>query len=92
MNEFEEKVFVVNSEGEIDATDPKPKPRTLRIGNIIRSLDGTHLTPDQIVGSDYFTEPGGRIINTRTGEVVTHGDGTKKTNTQPVHDYGERNK
>lgn len=88
--------FTVDSTGEAEfqtSNASEPHHPIMRIGNnIVAPLGGEPLNAEQIGDAKYFVEPGGRIIDTETGEVVTHGDGSRTVHIQPIHDYEERNK
>jgi hypothetical protein len=92
---YENPRFLVDSSGEtteqeLHEANPQRSP-TLRIGNdIVVGPGGATPTPEQIGGSRYFVEAGGRIIDTQTGEAVTHGDGTNSINIGKIREQEDK--
>jgi hypothetical protein len=84
--------FIVDSTGEAEFQEIKlpDNPTALRIGNTAIPLGDQPLSVDQIGDSKYFAEPGGRLIDTETGETITHGDGTNKVSLGDITAHEKR--
>jgi len=79
--------FIVDSKGEAELIAPRVRIPEMRIGETTL-LHGTPADEQlRTEGPLYYVDPGGRVLDTKTGDIIAHGDGTGRVHIQDIQDH-----